>query len=68
MLVKTNSLEDIEAKDIMSINPKKVSPETFAINAFEIMRKKNITSLVVCENEKYLGIVHIHDMLKEGFI
>lgn len=68
MLVKTNSLEDIEAKDIMSINPKKVSPDTFAINAFEIMRKKNITSLVVCENEKYLGIVHIHDMLKEGFI
>lgn len=68
MLAKTNSLEDIEAKDIMSINPKKVSPETFAINAFEIMRKKNITSLVVCENEKYLGIVHIHDMLKEGFI
>lgn len=68
MLVKTNSLEGIEAKDIMSINPKKVSPDTFAINAFEIMRKNNITSLVVCENEKYLGIVHIHDMLKEGFI
>jgi len=68
MLVKTNSLENIIAKDIMSINPKKVSPETFAIDAFEMMRQNNITSLVVCENEKYLGIIHIHDMLKEGFV
>ncbi len=68
MLVKTNSLENIVAKDIMSVNPKKVSPETFAIDAFEQMRKNNITSLLVCENEKYLGIIHIHDILKEGFV
>jgi len=68
MLAKTSSLENIVAKDIMSINPKKVNPETFAIDAFEMMRKNNITSLVVCKNEKYLGIIHIHDMLKEGFV
>ncbi|RLD50093.1 MAG: D-arabinose 5-phosphate isomerase [Bacteroidetes bacterium] len=68
MLVKTNSLENIVAKDIMSINPKEISPEAFAIDAFELMRKHNITTLVVCEKGNYLGIIHIHDMLKEGFV
>ena len=68
MLVKTNSLENIVAKDIMSINPKEISPEAFAIDAFELMRKHNIKTLVVCEKGNYLGIIHIHDMLKEGFV
>ena len=68
MLAKTNSLESITAKDIMSSNPKKVHPDTFAVEAFELMKKNNITSLVVCDGENYLGIVHIHDMLKEGFV
>ena len=68
MLVKINSLDGIIAEEIMSKNPKTIKPETFAINAFEIMRKNNITSLIVSENKKYYGIVHIHDMLKEGFV
>lgn len=68
MLVKTNSLEGIIAKDIMTKNPKTIKPDTFAINAFEIMRKKNITSLIVSEDGKYFGIIHIHDLLKEGFV
>jgi len=68
MLVKTNSLEGIIAKDIMSKNPKTIKPDTFAINAFEIMRKNNITSLIVSDDKKYLGIIHIHDLLKEGFV
>ncbi|NOZ33888.1 MAG: KpsF/GutQ family sugar-phosphate isomerase [Chlorobi bacterium] len=68
MLAKTNSLEDITAEDIMSKNPKTINSDAFAINAFEIMRKNNITSLIVTEGEQYLGIVHIHDMLKEGFV
>jgi len=68
MLVKTDTLKGIKAKDIMSVNPKTISPETFAINAFEIMRKNNITSLIVSENKEYLGLIHIHDLLKEGFV
>ncbi len=68
MLEKTNTLDNITAKEIMNINPKTVSPEEYAINAFEIMRKKNITSLVVVKDQKYLGIIHLHDMLKEGFV
>ncbi|MCF6365795.1 MAG: KpsF/GutQ family sugar-phosphate isomerase [Bacteroidales bacterium] len=68
MLIKTNSLTGIKAKDIMSVNPKTINPDTFAINAFEIMRKNNITSLIVSEGNRYLGLIHIHDMLKEGFV
>ena len=68
MLANTNSLEGIRAKDIMSVNPKTIHSDAFAINAFEMMRKNNITSLIVSENKKYLGLIHIHDMLKEGFV
>ncbi len=68
MLVKTNSLDDIKAKDIMSENPKTIKPDVFAVNAFEMMRKNNITALIVSENKDYYGIIHIHDMLKEGFV
>ncbi len=68
MLAKTNSLENISAKDIMSKNPKTVESDVLAINAFELMRKNNITSLIVIKGKKYLGIVHLHDMLKEGFV
>ncbi|MCD4794244.1 MAG: KpsF/GutQ family sugar-phosphate isomerase [Bacteroidales bacterium] len=68
MLEKTNTLDNITAREIMNINPKTVSPEEYAINAFEIMRKKNITSLIVVKDHKYLGIIHLHDMLKEGFV
>ena len=68
MLQKTDTLDLVTAKDIMSPNPKTIEPEEFAINAFELMRKRNITSLIVMKDENYLGIIHLHDMLKEGFI
>jgi len=68
MLGKINSLENISAKDIMTKNPKTIEPNELAVNAFEIMRQNNITSLVVCEQMNYLGIIHIHDLLKEGFV
>jgi arabinose-5-phosphate isomerase len=69
MLQKTDLIHNIKAKDIMSRNPKIVNSEEFAINAFEIMRQNSITSLIVTDqNSRYIGIVHIHDLLKEGFV
>ena len=67
-LEKTNTLDKITAKDIMGTKPKTISPEEYAINAFEMMRKNNITTLIVVKDQKYLGIIHLHDMLKEGFV
>lgn len=58
----------LQASDIMSLNPKTISPSTMAAHAFRIMEQHNITQIVVAENDKYLGMLHLHDLLKEGFI
>lgn len=68
MLEKNKSFEDCLAKDIMSSNPKTISPDALALEALDMMRKKEITQLVVAENRKYLGMLHLHDLIKEGLI
>jgi arabinose-5-phosphate isomerase len=68
MLEKTDSIERITARDIMSLNPKTIKPTEMAVNALDIMRKNSITQLVVADNGNYLGILHLHDLVKEGLI
>lgn len=68
MLEKTHSLEGTLAKDIMSPRPKVIAPDALAINAFEMMEKNKITQLLVLENGQYVGMVHIHDLLREGVV
>jgi len=68
MLQKNNTIESLCAKDIMTINPKSVKKDELAIQAFNIMENHKITQLVVLENDKYLGLIHIHDILKEGIV
>ncbi|MCU7550971.1 KpsF/GutQ family sugar-phosphate isomerase [Chitinophagaceae bacterium LB-8] len=67
-MLERNGLENIRAKDIMTKNPKAVLPSEMAVNALDIMRKSEITHLVVSENGKYLGMIHLHDLVKEGLI
>ena len=68
MLEKTNSFESLQAKDIMSPNPKSIAGDTLAVYALEEMRKHNISQLVVENNNIYAGIIHLHDLVKEGII
>jgi arabinose-5-phosphate isomerase len=68
MLEKTTDFEKITAKDIMNFSPKTVDPDTLVVNALSIMRKNNITQLLVTDKDKYLGVLHLHDILKEGII
>ncbi len=68
MLQKTHSLEGTCAQDIMSSKPKIIAPDALAINAFEMMEKNKITQLLVMENGQYVGMVHIHDLLREGVV
>ena len=68
LLQKTLSLQNIKARDFMTINPKTVSKDTMAVDAFELMKAKNITQLVVADKSKFLGFVHLHDLLREGII
>jgi len=68
MLEKNMFSNDILAKDIYSVNPKTIEPETLAIEALELMRKHDISQLVVANNNIYLGILHLHDLVREGIV
>jgi arabinose-5-phosphate isomerase len=68
MLEKNHVSENILAKDIMTANPKTIDPDELAINALDMMRRHEITQIPVVKDGKYLGMVHLHDLLKEGFI
>lgn len=66
MLRYQKDFSTLQAKDIMNATPKVVSPEEYAASALAIMQEKSITQLVVVEDKKLLGFVHLHDLLKEG--
>ncbi len=68
MLQSEKDIAALRAKDIMSANPKTVSGNTLAVEALQIMRRHNITQLLVTEDGEYKGIVHLHDILNEGII
>jgi arabinose-5-phosphate isomerase len=68
MLNQYDNFSGLTAKDIMTISPKSVSPDAYAVEALQIMQEKNITQLVVIQDNKPLGFVHLHDLLKEGLI
>ena len=68
MLEKNVSLQNITAKDIMSADPKKISQNDLAVDALDLMRKNNISQLLVVDDKKYAGIIHLHDLVREGII
>ena len=68
MLEKTTTFESLTAKDIMTTNPKKIDSVELAVNALNKMRNENISQLVVETEGKYAGIIHLHDLVKEGII
>jgi len=68
MLEKTDSIANLQAKDIMTNNPKTIAADMLAIYALEEMRKHNISQLVAQQDNAYAGIIHLHDLVKEGII
>lgn len=68
MLNDRDSIADLAAKDIMSKNPKVVSSETMAVDALNILEDFSITQLIVADNGEYKGVLHLHDILKEGIV
>lgn len=60
---------DMNAEDVMTKNPKTISEDELAVKALSIMERYSITSLVVPDREgKALGIIHLHDILREGIV
>lgn len=68
MLEKKVAIDTIKVKDIMTANPQTIEPDMLAVEALDILRKKEISQLVVADKGKYIGIIHIHDLVKEGLI
>jgi arabinose-5-phosphate isomerase len=68
MLNKHDTLTGLMAKDIMTVSPKTIRADAYATEALQVMQSKNITSLVVVDEAKPLGFVHLHDLLKEGLV
>lgn len=68
MLETQTDIKSLRASDIMSKNPIQVDADTMAVEALDIMEEKNITQILVTDMGKYVGVVHFHDLLKEGII
>jgi arabinose-5-phosphate isomerase len=68
MLQKTTQLDHVTAQDIMSLNPKTIDKDEFAVKALHLMQQGNITQLVVMDGQSVAGFIHLHDLLKEGIV
>lgn len=68
MLEKTDVINNLKAADIMNKTPKCIDESELAVNALHLLEKNNISQLVVTQNGKYSGFVHLHDLLKEGIV
>ena len=68
MLSKSDDITSLKAKDIMSNNPRRILEEAMAVDAKEMMEEFGISQLLVEHDGKYSGVVHLHDLIKEGII
>ncbi len=68
MLSHRDSLADVTAQDIMTKNPKVIESNAMVVDAFNIMEDFSITQLVVVNHGEYKGVLHLHDILKEGIV
>lgn len=68
MLNKNETIAGLVAKDIMTLHPKTIDIQDMVVDAFHTMEDFSITQIVVTQNGTYQGILHIHDILKEGII
>jgi arabinose-5-phosphate isomerase len=68
MLERNISIDNLTAADIMSAVPKTIQQDTLVSDALDVMRQNNITQLLVLNGETYSGVIHLHDILREGII
>ncbi len=68
MLEKHDNTSGLTAKDILTPSPKTIDEQELAVEALELIRNHNISQVVVTNNGKYSGFVHLHDLVREGLI
>ena len=68
MLEKTSEIGSVCATDILSTHPITIGPDALAVEALELLKKHDISQLIVAENGLYKGVIHIHDLIREGIV
>lgn len=67
MLSKTTKIDELTANDIMSKNPKTINVDAMAVEALEALESNSITQILVTDDlQNYVGVIHLHDLIKEG--
>jgi len=60
--------QKLTAREVMTHNPRTIDKDELVVDALHLMREKNITQLPVLDQGKYIGVIHLHDILKEGIL
>lgn len=68
MLHREGPVHLLKAADIMTRDPQTINADILVADALDVMRKNNITQILVLDNDRYVGVIHLHDILKEGII
>lgn len=68
MLYKSTEISGLLAKDIMSQNPKTIAHDAMAVDAMDVLEENKISQLLAVKNGHYYGVVHLHNLIREGII
>ncbi len=68
MLNKYDSINGLTARDIMSSNPKTIPTDVLAIKALEVIQNNGISQLLAVDGKEYKGVVHLHNLIREGIL
>ncbi len=68
MLEKGTNIEGLTAKDIMGLHPKTIEADALAVDALLLMQEHSISQLLAVQQKKYIGIIHLHDLIREGIV
>ena len=66
-VIKYSDTSSLSVKDVMTINPKRITDDAYAASALNLMEKYSITALAVVDaNNSPIGVIHVHDLLRAG--
>ncbi len=68
MLQKTTDISGLTARDIMSLNPRSIEADAMAVDALDVLEENKISQLLAMKDGKYFGVVHLHNLIREGII
>ncbi len=68
MLKNNNEIGHLTAKDIMTLSPKTIENDALAVEAMKVLESNDISQIIALDHGKYAGVVHIHNLVKEGIL